>query len=161
LTLILRRGSMIRKRHTLFALVATLAIATVACSSSSSTSAGSTSSSASDGSAGASVTATLKDFAVSIAPSEVAAGEVTFEITNEGPSTHEFVVLQTDTAPGDLTVENGLVPEDGITVVGEVEDIAASTTANLTLTLEAGQYVIICNIEGHYEQGMSTGLTAT
>jgi len=153
---------MVRTRHTLYALVAALAIATVACSStSSSTSAGSTSSSTSDGSTGASVAATVKDYEVIIDPTSVAAGEVNFAITNEGPETHEFVVLQTDTAPEALTVEDGIVPEEGITVAGEVEDIAPSTEANLTLTLEAGPYVIICNIEGHYEQGMHTSLTVT
>ena len=31
----------------------------------------------------------------------------------------------------------------------------------LTLTLEEGQYVIICNLPGHYEQGMYTGLKVT
>ena len=82
-----------------------------------------------------------------------------FTIANDGPSTHEFVVVQTDTAPGDLPVDGALVSEDGIDVIGEAEDIAPSTTVDLVLTLDEGQYVIICNIEGHYSQGMNAGLT--
>ena len=154
---------MLRTRRASYALVAALAIATVACSSdSSSSSAASTSSSSgSDTSTSGEVASTVKDFSITLDPTEVAAGQVKFTINNEGPSTHEFVVVQTDTAPGDLPVDGALVSEDGIDVIGEAEDIAPSTTVDLVLTLEAGQYVIICNIEGHYAQGMSAGLTVT
>ena len=86
---------------------------------------------------------------------------MTFTINNEGPSAHEFVVIATDTAPGDLPVKDGLVEEDSITVVDEAEDIAPSTTASLPIDLEAGSYVIICNLPGHYEQGMNVGLKVT
>jgi uncharacterized cupredoxin-like copper-binding protein len=150
---------MLHTRRVFFALVAVLAIASVACSNNSSSSAaGSTATSPSGDSGGAAIAATEKDFSIAIDPTEVAAGEVTFTVNNEGPAAHEFVVIQTDTAPGDLTVEDGLVSEDGLTVIGEAEDIAPSTTVPLTLTLETGQYVIICNLPGHYQQGMNVGL---
>jgi uncharacterized cupredoxin-like copper-binding protein len=153
---------MLHTRRAFFALVALLAIASVACSDdSSSSAAGSTATSPGGDSGGAAVAATEKDFSIAIDPTEVAAGEVTFTINNEGPSAHEFVVIESDTAPGDLPVEDGLVSEDGVTVIGEAEDVAPSTTVPLTLELEAGQYVIICNLPGHYEQGMYTGLKAT
>ena len=157
---------MLHTRRAFFALVAVLAIVSVACSSdssssSSSSAAGSTATSPADD-GGTAIAATEKDFSIGIDPSEVAAGEVTFTINNEGPSAHEFVVVQTDTAPGDLPVKDGLVEEDGITVVDEAEDIAPSTTATLTIDdLEAGSYVIICNLPGHYEQGMNVGLKVT
>lgn len=152
---------MLRTRRATFALVAALAIATVACSSdsSSSSAASTSSSSSSDTSTSGEVAATVKDYSISLDPTEVAAGEVKFSIVNDGPSTHEFVVVKTDTAPGDLPVDGALVSEDGIDVIGEAEDIAPSTTVDLVLTLEEGQYAIICNIEGHYSQGMSAGLT--
>lgn len=160
---------MIRTRRATYALVAALAIATVACSSdSSSSSAGSTSSTTStssastpDTSTSSEVTGTVKDYSITLDPTDATAGQVKFTITNEGPSTHEFVVVKTDTAPGDLPVDGALVSEDGIDVIGEAEDIAPSTTADLVLTLEEGQYVVICNIEGHYSQGMNAGLTVT
>jgi len=144
---------MLRTYRSIYALASVLVVATVACSSSSSSSAG--------GTGGAAVAGTVKDFSITVDPSRLVAGEVNFTITNDGPSTHEFVVVQTDTAPGDLPVENDEVNEDGIALIGEVEDIAPSTTADLTLTLEAGQYVILCNITAHYQQGMHTGLTVT
>ena len=151
---------MLHTRRALFALVAVLAIASVACSSDSSSSpAGTTATSPAGG--GTAIAATEKDFSIALDSTEVAAGEVTFTINNEGPSAHEFVVIATDTAPGDLPVKDGLVEEDGITVVDEAEDIAPSTTASLPIDLEAGSYVIICNLPGHYEQGMNVGLTVT
>jgi uncharacterized cupredoxin-like copper-binding protein len=96
---------------------------------------------------------------------------VTFNITNEGPSTHEFVVVQSDLAEDKLPVEEqdtppggiplGLVNEDAVTVVDEAEDITPSTTTDLTVDLDAGTYIIICNVLGHYEHGMHTTLTVS
>ena len=36
---------------------------------------------------------------------------------------------------------------------------SAGETASDTFTLEAGEYVLICNIAGHYAGGMFTGFT--
>ena len=153
---------MLHTRRAFFALVAVLAIASVACSNDSSTSSSSAAGSSSDADTGATVNATVKDFAIAIDPTEIAGGEITFSISNEGPSAHEFVVIETDDAPGDLPVEDGEVTEDGLNVIGEAEDIAPSTSADpLTLTLPAGDYVIICNLPGHYQQGMNVGLKVT
>jgi uncharacterized cupredoxin-like copper-binding protein len=132
-------------------------VALVACSSSSSSSAGGTGSSSGSGGIGA----TEKDFAITLDTTSVASGNVTFNISNEGPSEHEFVVIQSELAPDALPVKDGEVEEDKVEAVGEQESIAPSTTATLTLDLDAGSYVVICNLPGHYEQGMHTGLTVT
>ena len=126
----------------------------VACSSSSST----TSSAGSDTGG---VSATEKDFSIDLATSSAPAGSVTFNISNEGPSAHEFVIIKTDDAPDALPVKDNTVEEDKIDVVDEAEDIAPSTTATLTTDLEAGSYVIICNIPTHYEQGMHAAFTVS
>jgi uncharacterized cupredoxin-like copper-binding protein len=126
----------------------------VACSSSSST----TSSAGSDTGG---VSATEKDFSIDLASSSAPAGSVTFNITNEGPSAHEFVIVKTDDAPDALPVKDNTVEEDKIDVVDEAEDIAPSTTATLTTDLEAGSYVIICNIPTHYGLGMHAAFTVS
>ena len=64
----------------------------------------------SDADTGATINATVKDFAIAIDPTEIAGGEVTFSISNEGPSAHEFVVIETDDAPGDLPVRTARLP---------------------------------------------------
>jgi uncharacterized cupredoxin-like copper-binding protein len=126
----------------------------VACSSSSS------SSSAGSSDTGG-VSATEKDFSIDLATSSAPAGSVTFNISNEGPSAHEFVIVKTDDAPDALPVKDNTVEEDKVDVVDEAEDIAPSTTATLTTDLEAGSYVIICNIPAHYEQGMHAAFTVS
>ena len=40
-----------------------------------------------------------------------------------------------------------------------VEDIAPGTGANLTVNLPAGTYAVVCNLPGHYGQGMHADLT--
>jgi uncharacterized cupredoxin-like copper-binding protein len=118
------------------------------------------------------VEVTLQEFAVLPSPDSAPAGEVTFDVTNIGPEdVHEFVVFATDLAPDALpTAPDGSVDEtgEGVELIDEIEDIAVDATPTLTVTLDAGSYVLICNIveeEGadtiaHYQQGMRVGFTA-
>jgi uncharacterized cupredoxin-like copper-binding protein len=105
------------------------------------------------------VIVTMKDFSLTATPGTFAPGAISFGIENEGPSAHEFVVLRTDDAPDALPVENGLIPEDQIDLVDEVEDIPPGTDASLDVNLDAGNYVLVCNLPAHYEQGMYTAFT--
>jgi len=50
---------------------------------------------------------------------------------------------------------------EGLEAVDEIEDIEAGTSPTLTVDLDAGSYVLICNITGHYDAGMHTALTVT
>jgi len=124
--------------------------------------------SAADG-GGTSVNVTVQEWAVLPDPTSVSAGDVTFSITNDGPEDlHEFVVIATDVDPGELpTDETGAVSEsgEGMTVIGEVEDIEIGATEELTVSLDPGNYALICNIyseeeaESHYQMGMYTAFT--
>jgi hypothetical protein len=78
----------------------------------------------------------------------------------------EFAVIRTDLAPDALpTGQDGSVEEEGegMEVVGEIEDIPVGETQDLTVSLDAGNYVLICNIvesgEVHYASGMRTAFT--
>lgn len=120
------------------------------------------------GGGGSTVEVTLQEFAVIAAETSAPAGEITFSVTNNGPDDiHEFVIVRTDLEPGDLpTDENGAVDEsgDGVEVVDEVEDIGVGDTREVTVDLEAGSYVLLCNIadenEAHYAEGMRAAFTA-
>lgn len=105
-----------------------------------------------------SVTGTVKEWEVNVDPTSVQAGEVTFTITNEGTIEHEFLVVKTDLAPGEIPVEGDHFSEnlDSISVIDEIGEYAAGTTEALTVTLEAGNYQLVCNIPGHYQSGMHT-----
>lgn len=125
--------------------------------------------SASPSAGGTSVDVTLQEWAVVPGVATAAAGEVTFNVTNSGPDdVHEFVILRTDLDPGDLPVDaDGVVSEEGtgIEVIDEIEDIAVGDTQQLTVTLAAGNYVLLCNIwsadeqEAHYQEGMRIAFT--
>jgi uncharacterized cupredoxin-like copper-binding protein len=119
--------------------------------------------------AGGAIGITLQEFAVIPSPAQAPAGDVTFDVTNEGPDdVHEFVVFATDLAPEALpTVEDGSVDEtgEGVELQGEIEDIAVGDTQSVTIDLAAGNYVLICNIydaaeqESHYQEGMRVTFT--
>jgi uncharacterized cupredoxin-like copper-binding protein len=120
---------------------------------------------------GTTVDVTVQEFAVLPAEESAPAGDVTFNVTNTGPEdTHEFVVFRTDLEPDALpTASDGSVDEEGegLELIDEIEDIAVGDSPTLTVSLESGSYVLICNIveeEGdetivHYQQGMRTGFT--
>ena len=110
------------------------------------------------------VEVTEKDFSVATNPTSASAGAITFDVHNEGPSVHEFVVFETDLAPDALpTNADGTVNEEGegVTHIDEIEDIPVGEEQDLEVDLEAGNYVLICNLPGHYKSGMHTGFTVS
>ena len=113
-----------------------------------------------------SVSAVLADpdegeYTISLDEESAPAGEVTFEITNEGEVEHEFEIVKTDVAADALPVEGGKadVEAEGGEEVDEVEDIASGADTSLTVDLDPGKYLFVCNLPGHYEQGMVTAFT--
>ena len=107
------------------------------------------------------VPVTLTDFTIEPAETSAPAGSVSFAITNDGPSVHEFEVLRTDTPADALPVDSGVVQTTsaGIEIVDEVEEITPSTQAELSVDLEPATYALICNIPGHYQSGMFASFT--
>ena len=122
-----------------------------------------------DGGEATVVAVSLQEWAVVPAQDSAPGADVTFEVTNDGPDDiHEFVVLKTDLDPADLPVDdNGVVGEEGegIEVIDEIEDIPIGSSEELTVSLDPGNYVLLCNIwsedeqEAHYEMGMRVAFT--
>ena len=105
---------------------------------------------------------TLKETSITLDRSGVPAGPVVFSVTNAGAVDHELVVLKTDVAADKIPARVGdpsKVSETGS--VGEVEDVIAGRFSGGLLTLDAGNYVLICNKPGHYAAGMRVALTVT
>ena len=111
------------------------------------------------GSATGPITAELKDFSIALGRTTTATGATQFTVRNGGAVVHEFVVLDTDTPAANLPVVGTGIDESALTVVDEIEDIAVGATQTLDVTLAAGHYAIICNIDGHYAAGMHSDLT--
>ena len=158
-----------RRRAAIWATLAVLGLVAAACSDDGDS--GPTAATGAATGGATTVEVTVQEFAVLPAADSAPAGEVTFNVNNTGPEdTHEFVVFKTDLAPDALpTASDGSVDEEGegVELIDEIEEIAVGDTPTLTVSLDAGSYVLICNIvedEGdetivHYQQGMRTGFT--
>lgn len=94
-------------------------------------------------------------------PTSVKAGKVTFTFTNNGTRQHEMIVLKTDEKADALVVDTATnkVSEDAS--VGEISETDKGKVVTKTFDLAAGNYVLVCNIEKHYGQGMFAAFTVT
>jgi uncharacterized cupredoxin-like copper-binding protein len=93
-------------------------------------------------------------------PVSVPAGKVTFTFVNNGKKQHEMIVLKTDEKFDALAIDSAnKVSEDAS--VGEISETDAGKTVVKTFDLAAGNYVLVCNIEKHYGQGMRSAFTVT
>ena len=108
---------------------------------------------------------TQADFSLTPAQTSLPAGLVDFNVTDNGPQPHELLIFQTDLAPDKLPLgSDGRVDEggDGILKVFDSGDNVAVGTSKLFHTaLAAGNYVMVCNLPGHYKAGMHTAFTVT
>jgi len=100
---------------------------------------------------------TLRDGKLLPASTQAAGGRVSFAVSNSGTTTHEFVVIKTNTPAASLPVKGGKADEAGN--VGETGDLAVGQSKTINLKLGAGHYVFICNLPGHYQAGQHSDFT--
>ena len=124
-----------------------LTVATVGCGADSNDGANATSND---------ITGTLHEWAVEVDATTAEAGDVTFTMTNEGTIGHEFLVVKTDIAVGEIPLDGDhfAEPTDGIEVINEIGEFAKDTTESLTVNLAPGTYQLVCNLPDHYDAGM-------
>jgi uncharacterized cupredoxin-like copper-binding protein len=104
----------------------------------------------------------LREWAVSKSLLEVPAGSTRFRVRNNGSLEHELVIIKTVLPADNLPIDDAAsVVDVGAAgeLVGEVEEIGSTQERSATFTLTPGKYVMICNIAGHYQQGMRTDFT--
>ncbi len=137
------------RRHVTHAFIAVMTLAAAACARG-------------PAGGGTEVGVRLRDFDIELSRSSAPAGAVTLDVTNQGPSTHEVEIFAVpDGVDADhLKVTAGVADTGGLRPVDEVEDIAPSTNTSLSVTLAPGTYVLICNLPGHYQQGMHVTFVA-
>jgi len=116
----------------------------------------------------AKVDAALTTYKITLDKDSAPDGEITFHVHNDATDlTHEFVVFKTDLAPDNLPLnDEDIVDEEGagdaLVLIDEAEDIEPGMSTDLTVTLESGNYVLVCNVESdemHYSHGMYAGFT--
>jgi uncharacterized cupredoxin-like copper-binding protein/mono/diheme cytochrome c family protein len=109
--------------------------------------------------AGGGLRVVLDEFSVTPAQPSTATGSVTFDVQNDGAVAHELTVIKSDLAPDTLPVQANAVNEDAVDVIGTTPDIPSEGSEDLTVTLSAGRYVLVCQVPGHYGAGMRAGFT--
>ena len=115
----------------------------------------------------------LTEWSITAKPS-APAGDVTFNVTNNGTMEHEMIVLQTDTPAADIPVTDSGDPPAPATTgadkvnedtnVGETGDpnLQPGDTRTFTVSgMAPGHYVLVCNLANHYSSGMSLDFTVT
>jgi uncharacterized cupredoxin-like copper-binding protein len=117
------------------------------------------------------VNVSLVEFSVTATPATARAGRVLFKVHNDGNAArHEFVVVRTDLTFRQLPRNaDGSFDEEGagVRVIGEIETIQRHATRTLMLDLEAGHYMLLCNlvvvvggkVRSHFAEGMHTDFT--
>ncbi len=122
-----------------------------------------TNSPSSKDSAGVSIQVTAKEMEFKLSQSTVPPGTVEFVATNNGTIPHEMEVIKTD-LPVDklpITSDGRLDTDKAGKEIGEIDEdeLKSGTTKTLKLNLTPGNYMIVCNLPGHFQAGMRTLLT--
>ena len=105
---------------------------------------------------------TLDSYSIQM-PATIKAGQVTFHVTNASTSdTHSFIIFKTDLAPGNLPLDSSNNIDEtaqGLTRIDGIAELNPGDVQDLTVTLQPGNYVAVCDLPGHYQAGMFTGFT--
>jgi hypothetical protein len=114
------------------------------------------------------VTIHAKDFSF-VAPASIAPGQTTFRLVNDGKELHHVSIIKL--APGktiadlEAAMKNPGPPPAWLTAVGGPNAAAPGQSVEATLTLDAGNYVLLCFIPSpgesmpHMMKGMVQPLT--
>ncbi len=93
------------------------------------------------------------------------AGKHVIAFTNNGAEPHEFLLFRTEVSANALPVDaNGDVIEESPAlhnVIDSGKGLHPGATQDLPVTLAPGHYVAVCNLPGHYRQGMHLDVTVT
>jgi uncharacterized cupredoxin-like copper-binding protein len=102
--------------------------------------------------------------AIRVDETSVMAGKVTFAVTNESRAmVHEILVVAVDNPDVSLPYDSGkgIIIENKIKVLGETSELQPRASKSITLTMSPGNYLLICNVPGHYAAGMVLPFSVT
>ena len=78
-------------------------------------------------------------------------------VQNTGTVTHDIKLVRTDLAPDALPRKDADVDESKVEILAKATDLKRRDRATLDVKLQPGNYVLFCNVSGHYKLGMHTG----
>jgi uncharacterized cupredoxin-like copper-binding protein len=107
-------------------------------------------------------TATETEFKIDT-PTGVKPGSYSYVLYNAGSLVHEVLVFRPSLARDALPVDaDGNLSEDapGMNKISDGDNISPGQTQVRTIDLtEPGTYLFVCNLPGHYKNGMYTWVT--
>lgn len=106
------------------------------------------------------VSVVLTEWLVHPEPRVVPAGNVSFEIENQGLLAHQFSVFWTDLEADEIPVVEGSADAAVARASAATDELQPGDDGQLTLALPPGAYVLLCNLPAHYEAGMRVAFTA-
>jgi uncharacterized cupredoxin-like copper-binding protein len=80
------------------------------------------------------------EFKITLGSTELKAGEITFEVADDGKIPHDLAIKGTS---------------------DKTKEIAPGASAELKVTLKPGRYVLYCSIPGHEQAGMKQSITVS
>lgn len=101
---------------------------------------------------------------LSLDKASVPAGDVTFKVHNSAMTEeHEMVLVKLKSANDQIpyNAAKHRVDESKLKSLGEVSDLKPGKDGQLKVKLAAGNYLLLCNIKGHFEAGMKANFTVT
>lgn len=108
------------------------------------------------------ISGTEKEWAIEISSGLHEAGTTTFNLQNLGSIAHEFLVVRSNKSATELLASvdpaTNRLDEEQLNVVDEQPEYEPGIPGMVTVNLEAGHYVVMCNIPGHYKAGMYADL---
>lgn len=105
----------------------------------------------------------ITDSAIIAGSTTVPAGQISFDALNNGTKVHELNFAQTDFPADDLPLKsNGDVDEKakGMKIFGVIPELPVGVGEVIQFGTPPGNYVLFCNIHGHYKNGETVGFTA-
>ena len=112
-------------------------------------------------SAASSPTISLTEWKVTLAGT-IKSGKTDVTISNVGTVPHELLVFKSDRAPSAYPTDAaGNIKEEGagVALVSDGDNIDPGGSQTRTIDLAPGKYLFVCNIPGHFKQGMFTVVT--
>lgn len=109
--------------------------------------------------AGAVVVDLLDTLKMNVSAASAPAGSIVFRADNKGAIIHELAIFKTDLAEGAIPLAAGKADETKVQVVARTKNLPGKAIEDLTATMQAGKYVLVCNIPAHYQSGMHAAFT--
>jgi hypothetical protein len=107
---------------------------------------------------GSLVHVSVKDFRIVVTPDHIPAGETELVVRNQGPDTHELIIVPLPRSRLPLRLDGLTVDEEALRAIATVEGVSPKGVGRVRLHLAPGRYELFCNMAGHFMAGMHNKL---